>query len=61
MLKDLLDPNRTIRHIPYKVLKAQYKREQAWSDMFVRVLAWLSLAGMLILGYVLFVSSKAGL
>jgi hypothetical protein len=53
----LFDPNQTIKHIPYKVLKAKWKRDQERTDMFFRVLMRASLAVALILSLWLFVSS----
>lgn len=50
------DPNQTVKHIPYKVLKAQFKREQERSDKFFRILIRCSLAGVLILAFLLYVS-----
>ncbi len=51
------DPNQTIKHVPYKVLKAQWKRERDLADKFIRVLSWTSVVGALILGVLFFVFS----
>ena len=57
MIKKFFDPNQTVRHVPYKEIRARLKREQEWSEKFVRVLALFSLAGVLILGFVYYVAS----
>lgn len=40
MLRRLFDFNKTIKHVPYKELKAQHDRERKRSDLFFQVILW---------------------
>lgn len=52
----LFDPNETIKHVPYRVLKAQYKRRKERTDRFFGLLIKASVIGALVLAFWLYVS-----
>lgn len=52
----LFDPNETIKHVPYRVLKAQYKRDMERTDSFFRAVIRISLLSAVIMGLLFYVS-----
>lgn len=51
MLRKFFDFNKTIKHVPYKVLKAQHQRAMRRSELLFKALLWLSIVGMAIVAY----------
>lgn len=50
MLRKLFDLNRTVKHVSYKEMKARYERDRRRSELFLTIVVWVSIAGMVILG-----------
>jgi len=42
MLRRIFDLNRTVKHVSYKEMKARYERDMKRSDLFFRVVLWVS-------------------
>ena len=48
-LFDIFDPNKTVKHVSYKEMKARYERDRRRSDLVFTILAWASAIGFVIL------------
>ena len=46
---DLIDLNKTVKHVSYKEMKARYERDRRRSDLLFAILAWASAIGFLLL------------